>query len=329
VDKLEQIGFYTLSDDRAKDTCWNSRMQRCEILLTNRCNFKCKYCRGLSWLNEDTPVACAERAISEWAKDGLRNIRFSGGEPTFYSDLLHLVRLCVLDDVEHIAISTNGSRPFDVYQELIHSGVNDFSVSLDACCASTGDNMSGVRGSWERVVENIRELSRQVYVTVGVVLTEENIKSVKNTIYFAHELGVSDIRIISAAQFNELPEEISGIDQDVLDAHPILKYRIGHFLDGRNVRGIQEYDSHKCHLVKDDSVVAGKYHFPCVIYLREGGEPIGFVGENMRAERKEWFEQHNSFCDPICKKNCLDVCIDYNNKVSMFEMRRKQACLHS
>jgi len=23
---------------------------------------------------------------------------------------------------------------------------------------------------------------------------------------------------------------------------------------------------------------------------------------------------HNSFNDKICRKNCLDVCIDYNNK---------------
>ena len=45
--KLEDIGFYTLSDKRAKEVSWTSDLQRCELILTNRCNFKCLYCRGI------------------------------------------------------------------------------------------------------------------------------------------------------------------------------------------------------------------------------------------------------------------------------------------
>ena len=41
TDKLENIGFYTLSDERAANTSDTSPMQRCEIILTDRCNFKC------------------------------------------------------------------------------------------------------------------------------------------------------------------------------------------------------------------------------------------------------------------------------------------------
>ena len=64
--------------------------------------------------------------------------------------------------------------------------------------------------------------------------------------------------------------------------------------------------------------VALNYHFPCVIYMREQGNPIGKVSKNMRKERQEWFEKHNTFLDPICKNNCLDVCRDYNNKWGEF-----------
>jgi hypothetical protein len=96
--------------------------------------------------------------------------------------------------------------------------------------------------------------------------------------------------------------------------HPILKYRIKHFSEGRNVRGMIETDSGKCALVLDDSVIAGDFHFPCVIYMREKGEPIGRVSEKMRGERTDWFKKHNCLKDKICRENCLDVCIDYNNK---------------
>jgi hypothetical protein len=52
--------------------------------------------------------------------------------------------------------------------------------------------------------------------------------------------------------------------------------------------------------------------------MREQGEAIGKVSEWMRADRLRWFKRHNSLQDPICKKNCLDVCIDHNNKVQEF-----------
>ena len=41
--KLDNIGFYTLSDERALGDC--ERLQRCEVVLSARCNFKCPYCR--------------------------------------------------------------------------------------------------------------------------------------------------------------------------------------------------------------------------------------------------------------------------------------------
>lgn len=104
------------------------------------------------------------------------------------------------------------------------------------------------------------------------------------------------------------------IDGENMKQSPILKYRIKHFAEGRNVRGITVNDSRRCALVLDDFVIAGDYHFPCVIYMREKGQPIGKVSSKMRRERKEWFDRHDSFNDKICRDNCLDVCVDYNNK---------------
>ena len=31
----------------------------------------------------------------------------------------------------------------------------------------------------------------------------------------------------------------------------------------------------------------------------------------------KWVKEHNCHMDPICKKNCLDVCIDYCNKAKV------------
>ncbi len=182
-----------------------------------------------------------------------------------------------------------------------------------------------VAGKWEKVIENIKYLSTKTYVSVGIVVTNENIERVCDTILFAHDLGVADIRVIPAAQFTrQNTQSLSSISEDVLNAHPILKYRVNRALLGHSVRGISKSDSHKCYLVLDDSVIAGNSHYPCVIYMREMGAPIGKVGENMREERAIWSAFHNCYDDAICRNNCLDVCIDYNNAYKLYHSDMKK-----
>jgi len=317
---LKEIGFYTLSNERVENLSATSQMKRCEMIITEYCNFKCPYCRGLDdaiYGNrrfKQLSLDEIKQNIDSWCQWGpLENIRFSGGEPTLHKNIVDIVKYSKEKGITRIAISTNGSNEFELYKELIDAGVNDFSISLDACCAEDGDKMSGgVKGSWDIVVKNIEAISKLTYVTVGVVLTPENIDRTIETVRFAHGLGVADVRIISAAQYNKPLPRLNEIETHILDAHPILKYRVAHFADGINVRGMLPGDASKCAIVMDDSVIAGNFHFPCVIYMREKGNPIGKVGPNMRTERIRWHEEHDCFKDPICSKMCLDVCRDHN-----------------
>jgi molybdenum cofactor biosynthesis enzyme MoaA len=313
--KLGDIGFYTLSDKRAKDVSWTSDLQRCELILTNRCNFKCHYCRGIvEELQGDLTLDQAKEVVDIWASGNLHNIRFSGGEPTIWKGLLELVKYTnTKKGIEHIALSTNGSASLECYHELYDAGINDFSISLDACCSSMADTMAGTVSHFEHISEVIRELSKVTYVSVGVVLDKQNNDELNKIIEYATELGVSDIRIIPTAQSNHF------LHVNVDTSYKILKYRLKNIERGRHVRGIQEHDCHKCHLVKDDMVVLHGKHFPCVIYMREQGNAIGDVYgkslEQIRDARKKWFETIDTHDDCICKQNCLDVCIDHNNKV--------------
>lgn len=320
--ELEKIGFYSLSDKRVLNTSEKSQMKRCEMIITEYCNFKCPYCRGLkdeiygNRKKKELTLEEIKRNIDYWCEnEPLENIRFSGGEPTLHKDIVEIISYAKEKGIKRIAISTNGSNDFKLYEKLVNAGANDFSISLDACCAEDGDKMAGqIKGSWEKVIENIRKISKLTYVTVGVVLTPDNVDKTIDTVRFADSLGVSDIRIISAAQYNKPIPRLNEIEKEILEKYPILRYRVENFSNGKNVRGMMDSDYGKCALVLDDSVIAGEYHFPCVIAMREGSEPIGKVGPNMREERKKWFETHDCFKDRICRENCLDVCIHYNNK---------------
>lgn len=319
-DELGKIGFYTLKDFRAKQASKESPLWRCELILTDKCNFNCFYCRGLVKENKgDISFSHAKKVVEMWANGGLKNIRFSGGEPTLWSGLYLLVALARKEGIRRVAISTNGSAPLDNYKRLVGLGVNDISISLDACCSATAKKMSGI-DIWKTLTKNINELCKLTYVTVGVVLTHKNIKETERIVNFASKnLGVSDIRLISAAQESDL-EKLKSLSfhTNILDKHPILTYRCINFIMGRDVRGITSTDTHYCPLVLDDMVVVKNKHYPCIIYMRERGEPIGTITdfniERIRTQRYNWFKNHDTHKDPICQKNCLDVCIDYNNR---------------
>ncbi len=315
INNLIQIGFYTLSDDRCRDASEKSDLQRCELILSARCNFKCKYCRNIG--GNDLPMQDAINIVNLWGAQHLKNIRFSGGEPTLYKGIVELVSLAKSLNVERIAISTNGSASQELYDKLISAGANDFSVSLDACCAEDCDKMSGVRNQYDKITENIKYLSSKTYVTVGVVLTDDNQSRLNDIITFADSLGVSDIRIIPAAQKGDKLNEVY-ISQTLLNKYPILAYRIANIREGLTVRGLSDKDSNHCGLILDDIAVVGNDHYPCVIYLRESGIPIGKIGPTMREDRLLWYKTHNTKLDPICSKNCLDVCREYNNKFEEF-----------
>ena len=295
--KLEDIGFYTLSDDRAKNVSIDSPLWRCELILTYKCNFNCPYCRKIE--KEDISLEDAKKVIDIWAEGKLKNIRFSGGEPTLWKDLVELIKYTKHKGIERIAISTNGTADYSVYKELSEAGTNDFSISLDACCSSTADVMSGKEGYYEKIINNIKKISKISYITVGIVLTEKNMNETLKIIKLADSLGVSDIRIIPAAQVSKILPVIKDIGEETLNKYPILKYRIDNTNNGESIRGLSDIDSNKCSLVLDDMLIFNNKHYPCVIYFREKGKAIGKVSDikTMRKERLDWCNNHDCLKD--------------------------------
>ncbi len=318
--KLEDIGFYTLNDERAENVSLTSPMMRAEIILTNECNLSCVYCRELApEINHIIKTDIVKYYIDTLSTHDLQNIRFSGGEPTLYPNLNEIIKYSKENNIKRIALSTNGTAHIDIYKKLIKDGVNDFSISLDGGCCSTNTKMcGGYESVWKKVSKNIEELSKITYVTVGIVLNEININDIKHILRYIINLKPSDIRIIPSAQYNkfnlsqELKRELLEMSKDF----PILNYRMKQLINrDTTIRGRKEDDTLACSLVLDDIAIAGYYHFPCIIYLREGGYPIGQMGWNFREERLQWFKNFEYVDNKICRENCLDVCIAYNNKV--------------
>ncbi len=111
------------------------------ISVTDRCNFRCRYCMprevfgaDFEFLPRDEILTFEEiaRLAGIAAQLGVRKIRLTGGEPTLRADLPGLVRLLreAAPAVE-LAMTTNGSRLTTLAGPLAAAGLDRVTVSLD------------------------------------------------------------------------------------------------------------------------------------------------------------------------------------------------------
>ncbi len=114
------------------------RIEYLRISVTDRCNFRCRYCmplEGLPWLPKAEILRYEEivDVVAQLAPLGLRRLRITGGEPTIRPELATLVRLLrAIPGVEDIALSTNGVRLPDMAQALADAGLDRVNISADS-----------------------------------------------------------------------------------------------------------------------------------------------------------------------------------------------------
>jgi len=112
MNDLKEIGFYSLSNERCKNSSLTSQMKRCELIITEYCNFRCPYCRGLKseiYGNRKVKQLTLDEIkqyIDYWCENTpLENIRFSGGEPTLHPNIKEVIAYAKFKGINRIAIS--------------------------------------------------------------------------------------------------------------------------------------------------------------------------------------------------------------------------------
>ena len=108
------------------------------VSLTDRCNLRCAYCmppEGLDWLPGDEVLTGDEivRLITIGVtRLGIREVRFTGGEPLLRRDLELIVsRTAALASRPEISLTTNGIGLSRRAGALREAGVDRINVSLD------------------------------------------------------------------------------------------------------------------------------------------------------------------------------------------------------
>ncbi|MEZ4358620.1 MAG: GTP 3',8-cyclase MoaA [Kofleriaceae bacterium] len=118
------------------------RVRYLRVSVTDRCNFRCTYCRPA-----DDPEFGArtelltfeelERVVSVFARLGVRKLRLTGGEPTVRAGIVELVaRLRRVAGIEQVVMTTNGHLLGRLAAPLVAAGLSAVNVSLDTLDAA-------------------------------------------------------------------------------------------------------------------------------------------------------------------------------------------------
>ncbi|WP_342388484.1 GTP 3',8-cyclase MoaA [Salinicoccus bachuensis] len=112
------------------------------ISVTDRCNFRCRYCMpkeifgdDFEFMKKDELLSFEEleRIAKIYASLGVKKLRITGGEPLLRRDLHELIeRLDRIDGIEDIGMTTNGLLLKKHGKKLYDAGLRRLNISLDA-----------------------------------------------------------------------------------------------------------------------------------------------------------------------------------------------------
>jgi cyclic pyranopterin phosphate synthase len=141
----------------------NRAIRDLRISITDRCNYRCVYCRtgneGAQFA--ELPLADYLRMARVFVSLGITKIRLTGGEPLLRPGILDLVReLAHLRTPEgtapELAITTNGHLLAEMVEPLQRAGLNRVTVSMDAVDPERFARITRVKGSYPAVLAGLR-----------------------------------------------------------------------------------------------------------------------------------------------------------------------------
>ena len=107
------------------------------ISITDRCNLRCVYCmpeEGVESVAHNDILKFDEilRICRVLAKNGLKNVKITGGEPLVRRGAANLIKqIKDIEGIESVTITTNGVLLTEQYHNLVGAGADSITVSLD------------------------------------------------------------------------------------------------------------------------------------------------------------------------------------------------------
>ncbi|UAL50165.1 MULTISPECIES: GTP 3',8-cyclase MoaA [Metabacillus] len=144
---------------------WDRPLRDLRISVTDRCNFRCRYCMPEELFGPDYSFLSSEKILSFeeierlaviFSSLGVKKLRLTGGEPLLRKELPVLIRMLKkVDGIDDIGLTTNGSLLKGFAAELYEAGLRRVTVSLDSLNEERFAEMNGRRSKVKNILQGI------------------------------------------------------------------------------------------------------------------------------------------------------------------------------
>ena len=215
-----------------------------DVCLTKRCNLNCAHC-GIGNIdcdsnknNKNVELSINELSslISQAAKEGIKHIIFSGGEPFLREDLFDILEMCEQREIS-FAILSNGTLINDeVAQKLRrYKRLAYVRISLDYPTKAEMDAFRGMDGVFDAIKNAIDVLvHNNIICGIGMSIMQTNIDKVSDVAELALKYGADFFRAVPIVSIGKSKDTV--IDNtfykralnNVLKAHEIVNLDLGY-----------------------------------------------------------------------------------------------------
>jgi len=227
---------------------YNRQINYMRISVTDRCNLRCFYCRGVQDFSFIPPAEILSyeeiiRLARLALKLGIDRFRITGGEPLVRKGVDELVAgINSLPGVKDLSLTTNGLLLVDYLEKLRNAGLKRLNISLDTLKAEKYRKITGGFDGFPKILEGLKRALEMGFspVKLNVVLMKGvNEDEIEDFVRLTFELPLH-VRFIELMDFApvegyflsalEIMERIKDLGQiepmSVPGSGPARNYRI-------------------------------------------------------------------------------------------------------
>ncbi|WP_455931861.1 GTP 3',8-cyclase MoaA [Parvimonas micra] len=179
------------------------------ISVTDLCNLRCKYCMpesGVKSLCHSDILSIEEivEIVKVASKNGIKKIRLTGGEPLVRRGFINLCKqISEINEIEDIAITTNGVHLKDMADELFENKVRRINFSLDTLVKEKYNDITR-RNDFDKTMESLFYVIKKGFkVKINVVLIGGfNDDEIQDFVNLANKYDL-EVRFIELMQIGE------------------------------------------------------------------------------------------------------------------------------
>lgn len=179
------------------------------ISVTDLCNLRCKYCMpesGVKSLCHSDILSIEEivEIVKVASKNGIKKIRLTGGEPLVRRGFINLCKqISKIDEIEDIAITTNGVYLKEMADELFENKVRRINFSLDTLIKEKYNDITR-RNDFDKTMESLfYAIKKGFKVKINVVLIGGfNDDEIQDFVNLANDYDL-EVRFIELMQIGE------------------------------------------------------------------------------------------------------------------------------